>query len=60
MLAGVAELGGFVFAGLLAFVGRGEEIGEELEGDRKKELGEGDDNKDGEGDEAAEILDCAL
>ena len=60
LLAGVAQLGGFVFAGLLAFIGGGEKIGEEFECDREEELGERYYDEDGEGDEAAEILDCAL
>ena len=60
LLAGVAEAGGFVFAGFLAFVGGGEEVGEEFEGHGEEQFGEGDDDEDGKGDEAAEILDCAL
>jgi len=60
LLAGVAELGGFVFAGFLAFVCGGEHVREELECNGEEELGEGNDDKDREGDEAAKILDSPL
>lgn len=53
VLAGVTEVSGFGFLGGLAFVGRGEHIGEEAESDWEEEFGEWDDYENREGDQAA-------
>lgn len=58
--AGCAEGGRFGVFGLLGFVGAGEEVGEEFQGDGEEELGEGDNDEDGEWDEAAKVLNCAV
>jgi hypothetical protein len=48
--AGVTEVVGLGFFGLLTFVGRWQEIGEEFQSNREQEFGERDDDEDREGD----------
>ena len=57
---GGPQVGGFGLFGFGAFVGGGEEIGEEPESDGEEQLGEGDDDEDGKGYQTAEILDRSL
>jgi hypothetical protein len=60
LLAGTTQAAGLCFLGLCTLVCARKHVGEELQGNRKQQLGKGDNDKDGEGNETAEILDSTV